>query len=243
MKKGTKVNKLIGEKYINKSGNIFEITGYIEDNVRGRIIKFESGYERCVTTRSIYNGTNIVDIYTKKSIYNIGIMDIDDGTRHILYWRWVNMIGRCYSKNHCQYKSYGEKEYIVEEYLLRFSNYIKFVELLPNYNKLKENPKMYQIDKDIKTNRKDKIYSRNTISIVSTEDNLKEENDFKRIKVFQYDFNYKFINSFKSISEAEVITGIHRGNIARNVRNQSRSAGGYIWSKEIICAGGNTIDK
>ena len=243
MKKGTKVNKLIGEKYINKSGNIFEITGYIEDQVRGRIIKFESGYERSVTTRSIYNGTNVVDIYTKKSIFNIGIMDIDNGTKHILYWRWVNMLGRCYSENHCQYKSYGEKGYYVEEYLLRFSNYIKFIKLLPNYDKLKENPKMYQIDKDIKTHRKDKIYSRDSISIVLSEDNLKEENEFKKIKVFQYDFNYTLINSFKSITEAETITGIHRGNIARTVRNQSKSAGGYIWSGELIYEGGDAIDE
>jgi hypothetical protein len=234
MKKGSKVHKIIGEKYTNKDEKIFEIIGYIENDVRGRIIKFESGYQRVTTTRSIYNGTNLVDIYTKKSIYGIAIMDVDNGTKHILYWRWLNMIGRCYSENHAQYLSYGDKGYIVEDYLLKFSNYITFIESLPNYDKLKINPKLYEIDKDIKTNRKSKIYSRETISIVLAEDNLAEENNNKKIKVYQYDLSHNFINEFESITAAAKATNIHVGNIARNVRCQSKSAGGYIWTNKLI---------
>lgn len=234
MRKGSKINKLIGEKYINKDEKIFEIIGYVDDNARGRIIKFESGYQRQTTTRSIYNGTNIIDIYTKKSIYGIAIMDVDNGTKHILYWRWLNMIGRCYNKNHVQYNHYGKSGYIVEDYLLRFSNYIKFIESLPNYEKLKNNPKLYEIDKDIKTNRQSKIYSRETISIVLAEDNLEEENKRKRIKVYQYDLLNNLINEFVSITEAEKITNIHIGNIARCIRKQSKTAGGFIWSNTLI---------
>jgi hypothetical protein len=203
---------------------------------------FESGYTRRTTTRSIYNGTNIIDIYTKKSIYGIAIMDVDNGTKHLLYFRWLNMIGRCYSENHVQYAHYGKKGYIVEDYLLKLSNYIKFIETLPNYDKLKANPKLYEIDKDIKTNRQDKIYSRETISIVLREDNLEEENQNKRIKTYQYDLEYNLINKFDSITDAEKSTGVHRGNIARNIRKQARSAGGFIWTNKMISEGGNIIN-
>ena len=227
MKKGSKINKTIGEKYINKDGKTFEIIGYVEDDVRGRIIKFESGYTRRITTRSIHNQTNIIDIYTKKSIYGIAIMDIDNGTKHLLYWRWINMIGRCYNKNHVQYKSYGEKGYTVEDYLLIFSNYIKYIKSLPNYDKLKQNPELYEIDKDIKTNRKSTIYNRENISIVLKEDNLEEENKHKRIKVYQYDFEYNLVNDFNSIMDAERELKIDNRLISATCRNKQKSTGNF----------------
>lgn len=60
------------------------------------------------------------------------------------------MVGRCYSKKHPQYKSYGAKGIFVEPYLLNFSNYVSFVSSLDNYNHLINNPDKWQIDKDKK---------------------------------------------------------------------------------------------
>ena len=44
-----------------------------------------------------------------------------------------------------------------------------------------------------------------------------------------YSLEGELLQIFESISEAERITGIHRGNIARCVRKEGKTAGGYRW--------------
>jgi hypothetical protein len=224
----------IGETNYNNQGLKMWIKDY--KNARDIDVEFEDGTIKNSAYKEFKKGSIRKESTPKnedgeKFINNQGIMDVFKGKDHILYWRWLNMIGRCYNPKHVQYKNYGEKGYTVEEYLLRFSNYISFVKQLPNYDKLIENPKLYQIDKDIKTNREEKEYNRKTISIVLAEENLEEENKRKRIHIYQYDKEYNFVDDFNSITEAENITGIHRGNIARVIRGESKIAGGYIWTK------------
>lgn len=151
---------------------------------------------------------------------------MDYASKHYLYDRWLNMIGRCYSKTHSGYKSYGEKGILVEDYLRNFRNYIEFVESLPNIEKLKEDSQNWNIDKDLKGGR---IYSRDTLSIITTAHNLEIQNKDIKITANMHSLEGEFIQSFESISEAERRTGIHRGNIARNIRGESNTAGGYIW--------------
>ena len=219
---------LIGETFINKYGMKFSIIGYDENDRNIRIIQFENGTIQRANITKIKNGCNIYDKNVTPTVFGVGINDVEDGGTHILYYRWRNMIGRCYSNKNCQYKNYGAKGVVVEDYLLKFSNYINFISNLENYELLINNPNEYQIDKDIKKGRQS-IYSRETISIVRNEDNLEEENKNKRILVGRYSLNGEFIDSFKSISEAERLTKIHRGNIARCIRGKSKTAGGYIW--------------
>ena len=45
-------------------------------------------------------------------------------------------------------------------------------------------------------------------------------------------YAYKSVSRNKSITIAEKMTGIHKGNIARNVRGESKTAGGYVWVKK-----------
>lgn len=232
MKKGSRVNKVIGERYFTKNNRWFEVIGYSDKNSRDRIIKFDSGYIRRTTTRDVYNGTDLIDIFSEKRIYGIAINDIEDGSKHHLYFRWVNMIGRCYNTKHSQYKSYGAKGCFVEDYLLRFSNYIKFISSLDNYDNLLKYPKEYQIDKDIKC-KHIYGYTRETITIVKFIDNINEENKGRKIPISQYDLNHNHIRDYVSITEASKETNIHRGNIARNVRGKSHTAGGYIWKLKI----------
>lgn len=78
------------------------------------------------------------------------------------------MIGRCYNKNHCGYKSYGAKGVRVSDELLNFRNYVDIVEKLPNYKLLLENPKGWDIDKDYKS-ISSKIYSKDTLCIMKKE--------------------------------------------------------------------------
>lgn len=220
--------KLLGEIYQNQYGFKFEIVGYCKNRFK-RIIKFiDTGYTMEVYIQYIKDGCSLCDPYNTPTVFGVGISDLENGSEHILYNRWIHMLGRCYSEKHPQYKSYGDKGVKVEEYFLRFSNYVDFISNLENYDLLLQNPDEYQIDKDIKIGRKN-IYSRETVSIVKRVDNLKEENDNKKISVRQYTLNGEFVAKFDSIVEAERITGIHKGNIARCIKNKIKTAGGYIW--------------
>lgn len=144
---------------------------------------------------------------------------------HPLYFRWMNMLRRCYEPKFHGYNSYGGRGVTVEPYLQVFSNYVSFVSSLPNYDKLVESPIEWQIDKDENGGN---VYSRKTIQIVPAEKNLELENSRKRMPIHRImpDGSKEY---FASISEAERITGIWRGNIARAVKT-GFSAGGYKWS-------------
>lgn len=140
------------------------------------------------------------------------------------------MIGRCYSENHCGYKSYGAKGISVFQELLNFKNYVSVVEKLWNYNFLLEHPEEWDIDKDYKS--KDiKIYSKDTLCIMKKMKNIELENHNKKVKIQQFSLDNQLVNTFESISAAEKITKIHRGNIAKVVRGEAKTAGGYIWRK------------
>lgn len=47
--------------------------------------------------------------------------------------------------------------------------------------------------------------------------------------VLQYDLNGKLINEWESIADAERITGIKTTAICNNLKNYSKSSGGYVW--------------
>lgn len=215
---------LIGEKHTTKFGTQFEIIGY-PSNPRQRVIRFLNGEEKTVLTSSIALG-NIQSRYDK-TVFGVGFIGELDGiaSNHPLYYRWTGMVGRCYSKKHPQYKSYGAKGIFVEPYLLNFSNYVSFVSSLDNYNHLINNPDKWQIDKDKKGG---KCYSRDTISIIPARENLEIEISKRQCPVKMLNKDGTLIKVFPSITAAEKETGIHRGNIARGVR-AGFSAGGYKW--------------
>lgn len=223
-----KKKALIGEEFTNKVGDKFKIIGYDENDRGVRIVQFDDGTVQRESTRRIWNGCEIYNKSITPTVFGVGINDV--GFNHVLYYRWVNMLGRCYSEKHVQYKHYGAKGVTVESYFFKFSNYIEFVSTLENYDLLIENPKEYQIDKDIKKGRQN-IYSRDTISIVKFSDNLEEENSNKRVPVAMYSLEGNFIKNFESITLASEETHIPIGNIAKCVRGESKSAGGYRWEK------------
>ena len=221
----------IGEVKKNRWGIEYKIIGYVENYPRLRQIKFiKSGYVAVVNCFNIRDGS--ASDYTHATVCGVGATGFKDASKHILYYRWANMLGRCYSEKHSGYKSYGAKGCYVEDYLLNFKNYVEFVEGLENYKLLKENPEKYHIDKDMK-NPNTKCYSRETISIITKEKNIEIENNDKSIQIEAYDLNGNFVASFISITIAEKMTGIPRGNIARNVRGESKTAGGYVWVEKV----------
>jgi len=49
-------------------------------------------------------------------------------------------------------------------------------------------------------------------------------------QIYQFDLNKSFIQSFKSIKQAEKITGIERSSISRAASGSLTKAGGFLWS-------------
>ena len=145
-------------------------------------------------------------------------------SEHFLYFRWMNMLRRCYEPAFHGYKAYGGKGVTVEPYLQNFANYVDFVSTLPNYEKLVKSPSDWQIDKDGKGGN---IYSRETIQIIRAEENLNLENSKKRMPVYKISKDGAK-EYFDSISDAEKETGIWRGNIARAMK-KGYVAGGFRW--------------
>ena len=145
-------------------------------------------------------------------------------SKHPLYFRWINMLRRCYEPNFHGYMAYGGRGVTVEPFLRVFANYASFVETLPNYENLVKEPSKWQIDKDQNGGYE---YSRKTIRIVSSAENLELENSRKRIPVYQIcpDGTTHWFDSIYSAANA---TGVHRGNIARAVRTGYK-AGGSEW--------------
>lgn len=146
-------------------------------------------------------------------------------SEHPLYFRWINMMRRCYEPSCRVYRAYGGRGVKVEPYLQVFSNYVDFVSGLPNYCNLLSAPNEWQIDKDIGGGNE---YSRGTIRIIPSRQNLEIENAPKRMPVFRV-LPDGTKEKFQSISDAEHKTKIHRGNIARSARNGVYKAGGYVW--------------
>ena len=144
-------------------------------------------------------------------------------SEHPLYFRWMNMLRRCYEPSFHGYNAYGGRGVTVEPYLQNFANYVDFVSSLPNYNHLIRDPLHWQIDKDASGGN---VYSRDTLQIIPAELNLAIENSAKRVPVYRV-VDGK-IERFESLCAAERETGIHRGNIARSARTGYK-AGGYQW--------------
>lgn len=223
MKKGSKSHYLINECFENDDGRKYEIIGYCK-NVRRRLIRFESGYEDEVLISQIKHG-KIKDLY-QKTYYGIACLGIKGGTNHLLYWRWFNMISRCYNPKHSQYKFYGAKDVIVSDELLNFKTYIEVVSNLEEYDNLILYPDKYDVDKDIKSG---KIYGKDTIKIIPKTLNASIAHKNDRVAVDMI-YNNNVINSFASITEAEKITNIHSASISRAVKTGIK-AGGYNWRK------------
>lgn len=135
------------------------------------------------------------------------------------------MLRRCYEPTFDGYEAYGGRGVSVEPFLQVFANYVSFVETLPNYDRLLEDPSSWQIDKDKNGGSE---YSRRTLQIVRSSENLEIENAKKRLPVYMIcaDGSPK---RFDSACDAERVTGIHRGNISRSARTEKIKAGGFDW--------------
>ena len=168
-----------------------------------------------------------------KRVAGVGIMDIKKGRSHILYDRWNSMIHRCYNVNDDDYSNYGNKGvYVCDEWLI-FSNYVKDIESKDNYNLLKENPKSWEIDKDILICN-NKCYSNSTTLIVSKTDNARQSQIKTMKKVCQLTTDGQLINVFESITQASKHLGIFKQSIYQCCNGKCKTAGGFKWEYQKV---------
>lgn len=118
-------------------------------------------------------------------IYNKGINDMPKLWRkenREIYNCWYNMIRRCYDKKlHKRIPTYAR--YYVCERWLKLSNFVEDLPYIDNYGLWLENKKNYELDKDIKSNGKNRCYCLKECMFVTKKENVKQSN-----KTMSYDF-------------------------------------------------------
>lgn len=181
-------------------------------------------------------------------VHNVGINDMGRGWRtqnelnERIYRTWSSMLQRCYSKEY-QKKYPTYKGCFVCEKWLKLSGFVEDVCKIDNYELWLKNPnKRISLDKDIKSNNKNKCYCLQQCKFVSNEDNIKQsrettnysfmkgENNFwynkkrndlvqnnkllKSKKVSQYDLNGNLIRIWNSMSEVKRELNFDQGKIS-----------------------------
>lgn len=89
-----------------------------------------------------------------------------------IYQVWCSMLVRCYSENYHKRRPTYKDCYVCERWL-RLSNFVEDVSKIPNYN-LWLNNTNYQLDKDIKSDGKNKCYCLEQCIFVINTDNVKQ---------------------------------------------------------------------
>jgi group I intron endonuclease len=63
---------------------------------------------------------------------------------------------------------------------------------------------------------------------------LRNNKNARRAPTYQYSINYKLIHAYSSIAEASRISRISRTAIINNIKNRTKTSGGFIWRNSRI---------
>lgn len=115
-------------------------------------VKFiNTGFEVDNVTSSALKGGLVKDYYFP-AVDGVACMGEpscqSDPDYELVKQTWYGMINRCYDNKHEGFKNYGGKGVFVDSRWLIFSNFIKDVKRLPNWNLKKTYPDQYSLDKD-----------------------------------------------------------------------------------------------
>ena len=112
-------------------------------------------------------------------VYNIGTNDMPRGWtvenewNHKVYEKWFNMIQRCYSNKSLK-RNPTYKNCTVCNRWLKLSNFVEDFKLIDGYDEELFLNRKLELDKDIKSNGKNKEYSLNNCMLVSHKKNTKQ---------------------------------------------------------------------
>lgn len=228
MKKGVRTAYPVGFKFENKHGIQFVITGYTE-NPRVREVLANETKSMLVRISQIKNG-NVKSGY-EKNHFGMFIGNVNNATKHPLYFRWVNMVRRCTDSKHPGYKFYGEKGVKVSEEFLCFENYLKALESKNNFEDLLKFPNKWQVDKDIYGG---KIYSSQSVRIIPSHQNMSMAHN--KTKVIAKNGNA--IKFFESITDAATGLGSNAANVSAALKKGYKVKGWEVFNEELLHAKG-----
>jgi len=154
----------------------FKIIGYVK---RGYyLIEYEDGTQMIALGGAIGNGQVKNPYYPH--LYGVACLG-RISQYHILYKRWDGMLRRIFVVDHDAYKDYGGRGITINNELLCFESYVKYISSLKNYDKLLKNPKLYEIDrKDNNGN-----YEKGNLRIVTISENQRNSRNNKRIQMIK----------------------------------------------------------
>lgn len=197
-------------------------------------------------------------------VYGMGINDMKRGwttsseLNKRIYNCWKRMLCRCYCKKNLERNPCYNDCYVCERWLT-LSNFVEDISKIDNYEMWLENPnKRISLDKDIKSNGKNKCYCLNECIFVTHYENTKQANKTrdwsnvsgknnynynKGIPVVQIDKNGSVIRIFEGgTHQAERETGIGYIGIImccnyyknpidfkKKYGKARKTAGGFVW--------------
>ena len=184
-------------------------------------------------------------------VCNVGINDMywgwksENDYNKRVYGLWREMIRRCYSEQKLKVNPTYKNCYVCERWK-KLSNFVEDIKKIENYNLWIKN-KDYELDKDIKTNGKNKEYCLENCMFVSHSENTRQANKTRNYDdirggnavqsktVIQYDMNMNLIKVWDNYSIAQVEKELKISHISDCCNNKRKSAGGYIWKHKEDC--------
>jgi len=195
--------------HINAQGYVFRvIKPLFKDQQRGLVYKIQfvhTGYSPKYGIRQdvIHNG-QIKDLY-EPSVCNVGFLGEYDKTSCSVFSdikkTWDHMLERCYNKNCKEYVFYGAKGVKVCKRWHCFSNFLKDVTKLPNWQEKVNKPKEYQLDKDYYCSS---CYSPNTCVWLLKSDNIRYASASPVVAQNKYDERETFISQVEFLKKYSI---------------------------------------
>ena len=152
-------------------------------------------------------------------IYNKAINDMSYGwiseneDNKRIYKLWYNMLRRCYcEKYHKTHPTYKDC-YVCNRWLM-LSNFVEDVKLISGYNLWLKNSN-YQLDKDIKSNGKNKCYCLEECMFVD-----RSENSIQSNKTMNYDFMKNRIGE-KHPNYGKQLSNEHKRKISESLKGEN----------------------
>lgn len=173
---------------IYKNGSVWEtnkcgkctIVGLLEKRKGAHIflVEFEDGTRVKARHSNIKNG-NVSNPYHYGNVCGIACLG-NANSKHFLYSHWSQMVRRCYDKTHIKYMDYGGRGIKVCKRWLCFEYFLKDIQCLDNYEKLKDG-RRFQIDRI--NNNAD--YSIDNCKVVTVADNCRNRRSNSFVKVIR----------------------------------------------------------
>lgn len=213
-------------------GKVFNNTFGLEAKVievlpnKYRLIEFvDSGYKLKAHISNIKRG-HFKDRKTRiPTVCGVGYTIEGATSKHPLLYRvWSRMLERCYTKNEPR-KERWYKDVVVCERWHYFENFLEDATELEGYERFKENPSLYSLDKDIKGNGE--VYSKDRCMFVTQEEQMIKSVGKPVLSISSHGERMYH----KTINEACRKLGVQNANVYKVLNGERKTTLGYRFER------------